>query len=291
MALESMQEIFDKIEKTNQPFWRVVLATDMEEREVSETASMERMRFTWQAMLDSVESYQGERRSVSGLVGGDGARMRDYAAKGTSLSGDYLTEVIATALSVGESNACMCKIVAAPTAGACGVLPAVLVPLYKRGDLEEEEVLKALYVASGIGAVIAFRACIAGAAGGCQAEIGSASAMAAGALTALRGGDADQIGNAVAMALKNLMGLVCDPVAGLVEVPCVKRNVVGAVNAISCADMALAGVTSRIPVDQVIDCMGDVGRRMPVEFRETALGGLAATPTGRAVTKRMRKPQ
>ena len=223
------------------------------------------------------------------LVGGDGARMRDYVAKEKPLSGDYLAEVIATALSVGESNACMCKIVAAPTAGACGVLPAVLGPLYKRGDLEEEEVLKALYVASGIGAVIAFRACIAGAAGGCQAEIGSASAMAAGALTALRGGDADQIGNAVAMALKNLMGLVCDPVAGLVEVPCVKRNVVGAVNAISCADMALAGVTSRIPVDQVIDCMGDVGRRMPVEFRETALGGLAVTPFGQSVKEKMLK--
>ena len=289
MALESMQEIFDAIEKTNQPFWRVVLATDMEEREVTEAASMERMRFTWQAMLDSVESYQGERRSVSGLVGGDGARMRDYAAKEKPLSGDYLAEVIATALSVGESNACMCKIVAAPTAGACGVLPAVLVPLYKQGNIEEEDILKALYVASGIGAVIAFRACIAGAAGGCQAEIGSASAMAAGALTALRGGDAEQIGNAVAMALKNLMGLVCDPVAGLVEVPCVKRNVVGAVNAISCADMALAGVTSRIPVDQVIDCMGDVGRRMPVEFRETALGGLAVTPFGQSVKEKMLK--
>ena len=289
MALESMQEIFDAIEKTNQPFWRVVLATDMEEREVTEAASMERMRFTWQAMLDSVESYQGERRSVSGLVGGDGARVRDYAAREKTLSGDYLTEVIATALSVGESNACMCKIVAAPTAGACGVLPAVLVPLYKQGNIEEEDILKALYVASGIGAVIAFRACIAGAAGGCQAEIGSASAMAAGALTALRGGDAEQIGNAVAMALKNLMGLVCDPVAGLVEVPCVKRNVVGAVNAISCADMALAGVTSRIPVDQVIDCMGDVGRRMPVEFRETALGGLAVTPFGQSIKDKMLK--
>ena len=289
MALESMQEIFDAIEKTNRPFWRVVLATDMEEREVTEAASMERMRFTWQAMLDSVESYQGERRSVSGLVGGDGARVRDYAAREKTLSGDYLTEVIATALSVGESNACMCKIVAAPTAGACGVLPAVLVPLYKQGNIGEEDILKALYVASGIGAVIAFRACIAGAAGGCQAEIGSASAMAAGALTALRGGDAEQIGNAVAMALKNLMGLVCDPVAGLVEVPCVKRNVVGAVNAISCADMALAGVTSRIPVDQVIDCMGDVGRRMPVEFRETALGGLAVTPFGQSVKEKMLK--
>lgn len=287
MALESMQEIFDKIEKTQKPFWRVILETDMDEREVTEADSMARMRYTWKAMLESVDSYQGDRRSVSGLVGGDGKKMRDHAAGMETLCGPYLREVIATALSVGESNACMCKIVAAPTAGACGVLPAVMVPLYKNGGAEEEEILKALYVASGIGAVIAFQACIAGAAGGCQAEIGSASAMAAGALTALRGGDAAQIGNAVAMALKNLMGLVCDPIAGLVEVPCVKRNVIGAVNAISCADMALAGITSRVPVDQVIDCMGDVGRRMPVEFRETALGGLAVTPFGQSIKEQM----
>jgi len=287
MALDSMQEIFDKAEQGQKPFWRVILDTDMEEREVTEEGSMERMRFTWKAMLESVEKYQGDRRSVSGLVGGDGKRMREYAASHEMLSGSYIQEVIATALSVGESNACMCKIVAAPTAGACGVLPAVLVPLYHTGAFDEEEILKALYVASGIGAVIAFRACIAGAAGGCQAEIGSASAMAAGALAALKGGDNVQIGNAVAMALKNLMGLVCDPVAGLVEVPCVKRNVVGAVNAITCADMAMAGVESKIPVDQVIDCMGDVGRRMPVEFRETALGGLAATPFGQSIKDKM----
>ena len=287
MALDSMQEIFDKSEQGQKPFWRVILDTDMEEREVSEEGSLERMRFTWKAMLESVEKYQGDRRSVSRLVGGDGKRMREYAASHEMLSGSYIQEVIATALSVGESNACMCKIVAAPTAGACGVLPAVLVPLYQTGAFAEEEILKALYVASGIGAVIAFRACIAGAAGGCQAEIGSASAMAAGALASLKGGDNVQIGNAVAMALKNLMGLVCDPVAGLVEVPCVKRNVVGAVNAITCADMAMAGVESKIPVDQVIDCMGDVGRRMPVEFRETALGGLAVTPFGLSVKEKM----
>lgn len=287
MALESMQEIFERIEKTQKPFWRTILETDMDEREVTETESMERMRYTWKAMLESVDTYQGDRRSVSGLVGGDGQKMREYANRTESLSGPYLQEVIATALSVGESNACMCKIVAAPTAGACGVLPAVMVPLYKNGTASEEDILEALYVASGIGAVIAFRACIAGAAGGCQAEIGSASAMAAGALTALRGGDAAQIGNAVAMALKNLMGLVCDPIAGLVEVPCVKRNVIGAVNAISCADMALAGVASQVPVDQVIDCMGDVGRRMPVEFRETALGGLAVTPFGQSIKEQM----
>ena len=183
----------------------------------------------------------------------------------------------------------MRKIVAAPTAGACGVLPAVLIPLYRKGRASEEKILQALYVAAGIGAVISCRACIAGAAGGCQAEIGSASAMAAGALVALRGGSGQQIAHACAMALKNLMGLVCDPVAGLVEVPCVKRNVIGAVNAVSCADMALAGIESRIPADQVIDCMGDVGSRIPVELRETALGGLAATPFGREVQRRMRQ--
>ena len=286
MALDSMQEIFEKIEAEGKPFWKVVLETDVEERQVTAEASFGKMRTNWRAMLETVDTYRGERRSVSGLVGGDGQRMAEYREKGETLSGDYLSEVIQTALCTGESNACMRKIVAAPTAGACGVLPAVLIPLYRRGTAEDA-IVQALYVAAGIGAVIGYRACIAGASGGCQAEIGSASAMAAGALTALRGGDADQIGNAVAMALKNLMGLVCDPVAGLVEVPCVKRNVVGAVNAISCADMALAGVTSRIPVDQVIDCMGDVGHRMPEEFRETALGGLAATPFGQAVKKQM----
>lgn len=289
MALDSIREILDAAEAEQKPFWRVILEADMEEREVTAEASFERMRTTWRAMLESVESYEGERRSVSGLVGGDGRRMRDYAAAGDSLCGPYLREVIATALCVGESNACMRRIVAAPTAGACGVLPAVLAPLYLAGRAEEDELVRALYVSAGIGAVIGYRASIAGAAGGCQAEIGSASAMAAGALTALRGGGGEQIGHAAAMALKNLMGLVCDPIAGLVEVPCVKRNVIGAVNAVSCADMALAGITSRVPVDEVIDCMGDVGRRLPPELRETALGGLAATPFGKSVKERMEK--
>lgn len=289
MALDSMQEIFDKIEAWQKPFWRVVLETDMDQRQVTEEASFQKMRMTWNAMVESVDAYQGQRRSMSGLVGGDARRMWNFPGEDGPLCGAYLQQVIATALAVGESNACMCKIVAAPTAGACGVLPAVMVPLYKAGRAEEDAIIRALYVSAGIGAVIGYRACIAGAAGGCQAEIGTASAMAAGALTDLRGGGPDQIGHAVAMALKNLMGLICDPVAGLVEVPCVKRNVIGAVNAVSCADMALAGVTSRIPVDQVIDCMGDVGRRLPVEFRETALGGLAATPFGKAVKKQMEK--
>lgn len=287
MALDSMAEIFEKAEAGGKPFWQVVLDTDMEERQVTAEASLEKMRATWRAMLESVETYQGDRRSVSGLVGGDGARMRAYAETGETLCGPYLREVIATALCVGESNACMRKIVAAPTAGACGVLPAVLVPLYQEGRAGEEEIVEALYVSAGIGAVIGYRASIAGASGGCQAEIGTASAMAAGALTALRGGNVLQIGHAVAMALKNLMGLICDPIAGLVEVPCVKRNVIGAVNAVSCADMALAGIGSRVPVDEVIDCMGEVGSRLPVEFRETALGGLAATPFGQSVKQQM----
>ncbi|MCI2058692.1 MAG: L-serine ammonia-lyase, iron-sulfur-dependent, subunit alpha [Oscillibacter sp.] len=288
MALDSMAEILEKIQRTGKPFWEIVLDTDVEEREVTPEASFEKMRMTWRAMLETDAAYRGEVHSVSGLVGGDGARMRAYAAENRTVCGPLMAEVIATALCTGESNACMRRIVAAPTAGACGVLPAVLIPVQRRDDLAEDEIVRALYVAAGIGAVIGYQACIAGASGGCQAEIGSASAMAAGALTALRGGSAEQICDAVAMALKNLLGLICDPVAGLVEVPCVKRNVVGAVNAVSCADMALAGVTSRVPVDQVIVCMGDVGRRLPVEFRETAQGGLAATPFGEKIKEEMR---
>ena len=289
MALDSMKEIFDRMEQEGKPFWEIVLETDMDERQVTRNQSMAKMLITWQAMADAADSYTGRRKSVSGLVGGDGMKMRQYCLRGEAMSGGYVSEVIAEALSMAESNACMGRIVAAPTAGACGVLPAVLLPLCRYEELSQHQLLEALYVASGIGAVIAYRACIAGASGGCQAEIGTASAMAAGALVALRGGTGEQIGHAVAMALKNLMGLICDPVAGLVEVPCVKRNVIGAVNAVSVADMAMAGITSRIPVDEVIDAMGEVGRRMPVEFRETALGGLAVTPTGQAITERIRK--
>ena len=289
MSLDSMKEIFDRMEQEGKPFWEIVLETDMEERQVTRSQSMAKMLLTWQAMADAADNYTGRRRSVSGLVGGDGMKMRQYCFRDEAMSGGYISEVITEALSMAESNACMCRIVAAPTAGACGVMPAVLLPLCKYEKLTQHQILEALYVASGIGAVIAHRACIAGASGGCQAEIGTASAMAAGALVALRGGTGEQIGHAVAMALKNLMGLICDPVAGLVEVPCVKRNVVGAVNAVSAADMALAGIESRIPVDEVIDAMGEVGRRLPVEFRETALGGLAATPTGNAIKRSMRQ--
>ncbi len=286
MNLDSMQEILAAAKREGKFFWEIVLETDMQNRGVTRGQSLSKMAEAWHAMREASEVYTGDRRSVSGLVGGQGKLMREYAA-GNPIGGEFTAQVIAEALSMGESNACMRRIVAAPTAGACGVMPAVLIPLYWRDNVPEERMLEALFTASGIGAVIAYRACISGAAGGCQAEIGSASAMAAGALVYLRGGTPEQMCHAVAMALKNLLGLVCDPVAGLVEVPCVKRNVIGAVNAIAAADMALAGIESRIPVDAVIDSMGEVGRRLPVEFRETALGGLAATPTGKAVKKRL----
>ena len=287
MIYHSIQDLLNLAKEYQIPLWEVVCRADMEERQVTKEQSFETMHRMYEAMKQADSAYDKDLKSASGLAGGDGEKLHCYNAAGKNIAGEYIGLVMEKAVKMGESNACMRKIVAAPTAGACGVLPAVLVPLYQMGRATEEEILQALYTASGIGAVVSFRACIAGASGGCQAEIGTASAMAAGALTSLRGGDPQQIGHAAAMALKNLMGLVCDPVAGLVEVPCVKRNVVGSVNAVSCADMALAGVESRIPVDEVIDCMGEVGRRMPMEMRETALGGLAATPTGKAVKERM----
>lgn len=280
--LDSIQEILDRCRAEDVPFWRVVRASDMEQRQVTAEASREKMRQTWLAMLESEESYQARRRSLSGLAGGDGGKMRDFAAQGHSLSGDYLSEVIAAALCVGEGNACMCKIVAAPTAGACGVLPAVLLPCARHFSLSREQLVQALYVASGFGMVIAARASISGAEGGCQAEIGSAAAMAAPALVHLRGGTPSMMAHACAMAVKNLLGLVCDPVGGLVEVPCVKRNVIGAMDALSAAQMALAGIESRVPPDQVLDAMAEVGRSLPPSLRETGKGGLAATPFGMA---------
>ena len=276
---ESLQDIVSICETEGKKFWYAVLQDDVQERHITEHESINTMMATWQAMLDAAEDYDASLRSNSGLVGGDGAKMETYRQETSdSLCGDFVLRVITGALQMGESNACMKRIVAAPTAGACGVLPAVLVPYYKLDKCSLEDIIHALYVAAGIGQVIAHRASISGAAGGCQAEIGSASAMAAGALTYLKGGNASQIAHSAAMALKNLLGLVCDPVAGLVEVPCVKRNVIGAVNALSCADMVMAGIVSKIPPDQVIDAMKEVGDKMDATLRETALGGLSATP-------------
>lgn len=191
------------------------------------------------------------------------------------------------AVKMAESNACMRRIVAAPTAGSCGVLPAVLLTYADQIDADEDKIVEALYTAAGIGQIIAHRASISGAFGGCQAEIGSASAMAAGALVHLQGGSNEEICSGVAISLKSLLGLTCDPIGGLVEVPCVKRNVIGAVNAVTAADMVMAGVVSVIPADEVIDVMGEIGNEMPKKYKETAEGGLATTPTAMEIAKKI----
>lgn len=268
----------------DKPLWQAVVDDDCLDRGVSPEESVNKMARLWQAMVQSVHSYDGDRRSPSGLSGGQGAKME---AAVDPLCGAFIQQVIATSLKVGEHNACMGRIVAAPTAGASGVLPGVLIPLQVKEGLSDEEMVHCLYVAAGFGQIIASRASISGAEGGCQAEVGSASGMAAAALVHARGGNPQQMAAACAMALQNVLGLVCDPVAGLVEAPCVKRNVMGAVNAIACADMALAGIAGAIPCDEVIDAMAAVGHALPSSLRETGEGGLAATPTGRRIAGQM----
>ena len=228
---------------------------DCREQGITEEVSFEQMRAMYQAMKDADARYDEKLKSESGLVGTEGKKMMEARAEGTLLCGDFIGKVMEKALKTSESNACMKRIVAAPTAGSCGVVPAVFLSLQEEKGYSEEKMVEALFVAAGIGGVIAERAFLAGAAGGCQAEIGSASAMAAGGVVHLSGGSAKEIANAAALALKNLLGLACDPVAGLVEVPCVKRNVMGAVNALTSADLTSAGIFSKIPPDEVIDVL------------------------------------
>ena len=251
MSFRSIDHLLDA--GREMPLWRAVLEDDCRDRGVAQTDSMERMEGLWRAMGQSVDDYRADRRSPSGLSGGQGAKM---AAAANPLCGSFLQSVIATALKVGEHNACMGRIVAAPTAGASGVMPAVLIPLQHKEGLSDQTMVECLYVAAGFGQVIAARA-----------------------------GTPAQMASACAMALQNVLGLVCDPVAGLVEVPCVKRNVMGAVNALACADMALAGIAGAIPCDEVIDAMASIGRCLPASLRETGEGGLAATPTGRKLAE------
>ena len=266
------------------PVWEAVLEEDCNDRGVDRQRSFAQMSALWAAMAPPVTEYDPAARSHSGLIGGAGALLE---GEGSGLCPPFLRQVMAAALKTGECNACMKRIVAAPTAGSSGVLPAVLIPLQARDSLKDEQMVEALYVAAGFGQVIATRASISGAEGGCQAEVGSASAMAAAALVHLMGGTGEQMAHACALALANTLGLVCDPVAGLVEVPCVTRNVMGAMNALSCAELALSGVQSAIPCDEVIDAMRSVGEALPASLRETGGGGLAATPTGRRIAEGM----
>ena len=279
MSYQSMEEAKLRGEKENIPFWKAIQLEDAQERDVKIEDSWEKMKYMWQSMLDALDAYEPDKVSRSGLVGTEGGLMDNYRENEEPLCGDFVSKVMSNALKMGCNNACMKRIVAAPTAGACGVLPAVLVTYYKEYNVPEEKMIEAMYVAAGLGQITANRAYLAGASGGCQAEIGSGSGMAAGAICYIKGGDTDQIGHACAMALKNLMGLVCDPVGGLVEYPCQNRNAAGVANAIIAAEMALAGIPQLIPLDEMIQTMFTVGKKLPAELRETAMGGCATTPS------------
>lgn len=237
--------------------------------------------------LSAEKALHEPQEMVCGLIAGQAMRQQQYAAERGGISGAFLNQVMALALSGSEVNASMGRICAAPTAGSCGIVPAVLVGLQAQGKWDEKEILDALLVAGGIGAIITKNATVAGAEGGCQAECGTAAAMAAAAAAWLFGGTPEQIGNAAAIALIHVMGLVCDPVAGLVQLPCSFRNASGAVNALISADLAFAGQTPGIPPDEVVDAMYRVGRKLPMELRETALGGMAAEPAARAIAKKL----
>lgn len=282
---QSLEQIKQQALKEEKSFWQVIIEDDMKERVVPMEESFEMMKQMYAMMKHADTVYNEDLKSASGCVGGDGKKLNDYFQENDTLAGEFIGKIMERAVKMGESNACMKKIVAAPTAGSCGVIPAVFISTQEKYQLSDDKMVEALFVAAGIGQVIAHRASISGAQGGCQAEIGSASAMAAGAMAFLRGGDAEAIVHATTMALKNLLGLVCDPVAGLVEVPCVKRNVIGAVNAVTSADMALAGLRSFIPPDEVIDAMREIGDMMPTALRETSEAGLAKTPTACSMCK------
>ncbi len=285
MAIESLRALEKASE--NKDIFEVVLDSDCTDRGVSREASLEKMHALYAAIRRAREGYDPALHSASGMVGGDGAKMREYVQKGKTICGDYIGQVIAQALEMGESNACMKCIVAAPTAGSCGVLPAVLLPYQAREGLDDDAMVRAMYIAGAIGQVVAAKASIAGAAGGCQAEIGTASAMGAAALCYLGGGSAQAVCHAAAIAIKSMLGLVCDPIAGLVEVPCVKRNAAGAMIAMSSADMALAGIRSAVPPDEVILAMREVGDKMDVSLKETGVGGVAGTPFGQKIAEKM----
>ncbi|HWJ41644.1 MAG TPA: L-serine ammonia-lyase, iron-sulfur-dependent, subunit alpha [Gemmatimonadaceae bacterium] len=249
---------------------------------------VEDIRAALQRALDVMRSaiekgLVGDLYSASGLVGGDAAKLRT-SAKGP-LAQTPFRDILTRALAVQEVNAAMGVIVAAPTAGGAGVLPAILTGLAKAKSVSDEKVVDGLATAGLIGAVVAERASLSGAEGGCQAETGAAAGMAAGAATEMLGGTPSQVGHAVALTMQGTLGLVCDPLGGLVELPCVFRNATGSAIALAGIEMALAGITFAIPVDEVIDVMGEIGREMDVRYRETAGGGLAATPTGRRLAK------
>jgi len=288
ITFSSIRELVDAANSQNARISSIALAQTALDEECGIQDAYDKMQRAYAVMRQSaLDGLAPGLRSVSGLSGGGALKMKNRAKGGQSLAGPFFSEVVCSALAVSESNACMGRIVAAPTAGSSGVLPACLTALEKYHNIDEKTIVMGLINAAAVGMVIAKNASIAGASGGCQAECGSAAAMAASAMTEIMGGTPDQCAAAVAQALKSLMGLVCDPVAGLVEEPCVIRNVSAAAVAIAAAELALAGIETNIPADEVIFAMDKVGKSLPAALRETGFGGVAATPTGRAVARRM----
>jgi iron-sulfur-dependent L-serine dehydratase alpha subunit len=293
MQIQSMKELVEACDREQKSIGEIMLMMEAEksgrDKEIIISMMEERLIKMKQAVDSGIKDGS---TAPSGISGGDAVKMHDYVHQGKSLSGKYISNAMSFSLATSESNARMGVIVATPTAGAAGILPGVLFSLHKNDGTPYKDLVMGLFTASMLGFVIANRSFISGAAGGCQAEVGSATAMAAGTIVELKGGTPQQAVNATAIAMKSLLGLVCDPVAGLVEVPCIKRNVIGTSIAFSAADMSLAGIESRIPCDEVIEAMYRVGKEMPRTLRETALGGLATTETGKQVKERLfcRKP-
>ncbi|MEK4010847.1 L-serine ammonia-lyase, iron-sulfur-dependent, subunit alpha [Peribacillus sp. FSL M8-0224] len=277
----NVAELVELAESKQKKISTLMIEQEMEVTGKSREEIIRQMGVNLDVMEQAVEKGLQGVRSVSGLTGGDAVLLQNYIKSGNFLSGELLLDAVSKAVATNEVNAAMGTICATPTAGSAGVVPGTLFALQNKLKPNREQKIEFLFTAGAFGFVVANNASISGAAGGCQAEVGSASGMAAAAIVEMAGGTPAQSAEAMAITLKNMLGLVCDPVAGLVEVPCVKRNAMGAANAMVAADMALAGITSRIPCDEVIDAMYKIGQTMPSALRETAQGGLAATPTGR----------
>lgn len=277
----NVAELVELAESENIQISEVMIRQEMEVKQLTREQVVGQMEKNLDVMEKAIEDGLKGVESHSGLTGGDAVLIQNYMKNHTPLSGHLLMDAVSKAVATNEVNAAMGTICATPTAGSAGCVPGTLFAVKNQLNPTREQMVNYLFTSGAFGFVVANNASISGAAGGCQAEVGSAAGMASAAIVEMAGGTPSQSAQAMAITLKNMLGLICDPVAGLVEVPCVKRNAMGASNAITAADMALAGVTSRIPCDEVIDAMYKVGQRMPSAFRETAQGGLAATPTGR----------
>lgn len=275
------KELIQICKEQNLTIWEYTLNHQIEESGLKEKQVLNRMKKNLHVMMECCQKALNKKiKSLSGLTGGDSLILNEYSKKDNTICGQFIVKAMARALSCTEVNAAMGKIVAAPTAGSCGILPAVIISCGEKFKKNEDEMVRALFTAAGIGMIISQNATLSGAEGGCQAECGSAAAMAAGAVVEMLGGTVEMSLDASAIVIKSILGLVCDPIAGLVEVPCSKRNAIGTVNALAASDIVMSGIKSIIPFDDAVLAMNRVGRQLPCELRETALGGLAATPTG-----------